>query len=121
MDLEFDNWLISLLSYNTGLKGSKDYVTEKKKRVKNIKKMTIDENTHWYILKFLAHKVAFEDEIGDYNPEAVLVDLENTKKKTLFEIAKERKTTVSNLREHNLWLLVGTIPNNKVYPVIVPE
>ena len=57
----FDNWMCALVSYQMGLGGAKAYFGTQYngKRV-----VDIDRNSHWYFKKFLAHKIAFENQIG---------------------------------------------------------
>ena len=58
----FENWVFSVLSYLLGLNGAKAEVDSK---LYGTKRMSIDSNTHWYIIKFLAHKIAFENFIDN--------------------------------------------------------
>ena len=45
----FENWMFSILSYQQGLNGAKALVDPK---LYGAKRMTIDMNTHWYVIKF---------------------------------------------------------------------
>ena len=54
----FENWVFSVLSYLLGLNGAKSEVDSK---LYGTKRMSIDSNTHWYIIKFLGYKIAFEN------------------------------------------------------------
>src|SRR5690606_10728134 len=56
-----DNWACALVSYQMGLGGARNYF---KDRYKGHRTMDIDRNSHWYLKKFLAHKVAFEGQLG---------------------------------------------------------
>ncbi len=51
----FENWIFSIYSYYQGLSGAKA-VTDPK--LYGSKRMSIDKDTHWYIIKFLGYKVA---------------------------------------------------------------
>jgi membrane-bound lytic murein transglycosylase D len=83
--------------------------------------MDIDKNTHWYILKYLAHKVAFENTIGK-NSEAELMLVEYTQgsNKNLKDISNELQVDMDQLEHYNKWLKRGNIPADKTYTVIVP-
>jgi membrane-bound lytic murein transglycosylase D len=57
----FNNWIYALLAYNSGVGGANSLVNDK---YFGAKKMDLNRRTHWYIIKFLAHKIAFENYIG---------------------------------------------------------
>ena len=69
-NFHFDNWIYSLLSYMTGLTGARSIVDEK---MFGSKRMKIDKNTHWYIKKFIAHKVAFQDELSHKHSQSMVL------------------------------------------------
>jgi membrane-bound lytic murein transglycosylase D len=58
-------------------------------RDKGADRMEIDNDTHWYITKFLAHRIAFEDQIGQNPPPLALLEYPNAGGKTLQGIARE--------------------------------
>lgn len=120
-NLYFNNWLFSLLSFNMGFTGAKNYLAQTfpKKRAKNLKEITIDQKTHWYIRKFLAHKVAFESETGQ---EVLPQKLENYQKGarlTLSQIAEKFSSDAQTIQPYNLWLKKNRVPGDKTYDVIV--
>jgi len=53
----YDNWLYALLAYNTGRGGAETHIDS---RHFGDKKMEINKHTHWYVKKYLAHKIAFQ-------------------------------------------------------------
>jgi LysM repeat protein len=122
-NLHFQNWISTLLSYNMGFTGAKNHLafTYPDKNLKNPKEMIIDRQVHWYVRKFLAHKVAFETEIGVVSPSKTLNEYTEGKYKSLFQIANEQGVTTEAMRPHNFWLKNTTVPNDKVYSVIVPK
>jgi membrane-bound lytic murein transglycosylase D len=81
--------------------------------------MDITGETHWYVLKFLAHLIAYNDELGISTPNKILTDYTQGAKKTLLEIAKENKTTVKDIAPHNQWLRTSAVPAGKQFSVIV--
>ena len=114
----FDNWLYSLLSYMTGLTGAKA-VTDKKKY--GSKRMKINKDTHWYIKKFIAHKIAFQGELNYKNVEGLsLEEYSSIRNKSLKKISKELKVDYNLLLSYNKWSKSNMIPDNKDYPVIIP-
>ncbi len=116
--LYFRNWIYSLMAYNTGRGGAARYVD---KALFGVNTMPIDKDTHWYVKKFLAHKVAFENEVGGAHSEGMRLDVyENGGGKSLSKIAKELDVEYSLLAQYNKWLYKGDVPSERVYPVIVP-
>ena len=114
----FDNWLYALLAYNTGPGGALK-IADKSKY--GVKRMKLDGRTHWYVLKFLAHKIAFEDDIGkNPNPETELIAYTQGGGKTLGEIAAAFDLTEADLDPYNKWLKKKHVPTDKTYYVILP-
>lgn len=113
-----NNWLGALLSHYAGLGGARTLLPADWAKAT---KVDIDKNTHWYILKFLAHKVAFQEELGR-NPQRSLVLLEykETNGKSIKQIAHDLDLTEEDLLTYNKWLSCSRIPGDKSYTVIVP-
>lgn len=113
----FDNWMCALVSYQMGLGGAKAYFGNKHngKRV-----VDIDRNSHWYFKKYLAHKVAFENQIGTFvsntNQHLVVVDVQGPT--TLAALAKKYGVTKEHLEEYNKWTSNGKIPAGKNYALV---
>ncbi|MDQ3536817.1 MAG: transglycosylase SLT domain-containing protein, partial [Bacteroidota bacterium] len=114
----FDNWVYSLLAYYLGRGGAKSVAEPK---LFGADKMDIDKNTNWYILKFLAHKIAFEGALGkNPNPPLILAEYTDSADKTLREIGIETEVDLSLLEHYNKWLKKGSVPTDKIYSVILP-
>jgi membrane-bound lytic murein transglycosylase D len=114
----FNNWIYALLAYNLGAGGAKSKVEAK---YKGANKMLIDDDMHWYVIRCLAHKLAYKDAVGkNFNPPISLVIYENCKYKTLEEIALEKQVEIQNLEFYNKWLLKRKVPGDKDYCVIIP-
>lgn len=114
----FDNWVYSLLGYYLGRGGAKSLADP---ALFGSKKMTIDNKTNWYILKFLAHKIAFENATGkNPSPALVLAEYANGAEKSLKEISQETETDLELLEQYNKWLKKGKIPSDKNYVVLIP-
>lgn len=114
----FKNWIYSVSAYQAGPGGAKKYIDEK-----NIgsDKLTITSKSHWYVLRFIAHVIAFQDEVGLPHSEGLqLVEYKKGEGKTLSDIAKELKMEEDDLEDYNKWLRHGKIPDDKIYSVIVP-
>lgn len=114
----FNNWIYALLAYNTGPTGAKEHI-DNKYLGKN--KMDITKQTHWYVKKFLAHKIAFENEIHkNYTPALILYEYENTQNKSLKDISDHFDMDLQTIIDYNKWLRKGKIPSDKIYYAIIP-
>jgi membrane-bound lytic murein transglycosylase D len=114
----FDNWVYALLSYNLGRTGAEKVVD---KKYYGSRKMPIDKDTHWYVLKFLAHKIAFENVIGqNSSPARTLMVFENGANRSLSELSEELKVEEQVLLDYNKWLKSGKVPSEKAYAVVYP-
>ncbi|MEM9833060.1 MAG: LysM peptidoglycan-binding domain-containing protein [Bacteroidota bacterium] len=115
----FDNWLHALMAYYEGPGGA---LKKADKRFNGRKVMRLDGKTHWYILKYLSHKIAFEEAVGkNLNPPVQLFVYRNGGGKSLREIAEEFQVTEEDLRPYNTWLKQRKVPQDKGYPIIVPD
>lgn len=114
----FDNWLLSLQSYLQGLTGTQRSVSEK---YYGARKMDVNKKTHWYIKKYIAHKLAFQDFVGEgrKHPEVQLASYEG-KGKTLRQVSQQVKVNYDELKRFNKWLSQSKIPGEKSYKVIYP-
>lgn len=113
-----ENWLCTLLAYNRG----RGWVEQNGyKKYCNMKKMKIDNETHWYIIHFIAHKLVFEKKLRKgRHPELYLHEHENARGKSLSEIAQRYKIDEEHLRYYNKWMKHSHVPHDKNYAVIVP-
>ncbi|MEM9325213.1 MAG: LysM peptidoglycan-binding domain-containing protein, partial [Bacteroidota bacterium] len=115
---QLGNWGLTVLAHMTGAEGIKKYI---KKGDHGSKKMTIDKKSHWYLKRFLAHKIAFQDHLDHQHSEGLSL-LEYTKGggKTLNKVSKDFDVTLSDLKAYNKWLLQDQIPTDKRYTVTIP-
>ncbi len=112
----FDNWVYSLQSYQMGAGGVRRAVGDQHKGARH---MDITSQTYWYVKKFIAHKVAFEDAVQ--GPGQTHVTLyENRNRKTLAALAQEVAVDENQLREFNKWVKGAYIPDDRPYVVMVP-
>lgn len=114
----FDNWIYALLAYNTGPGGAERHIN---KKYLGKKKMDITKQTHWYVKKFLAHKIAFEHEINkNYAPSLHLYEYNKTKDRSLNELSDYFEIDHQTISDYNKWLKRGKIPSDKTYVAIIP-
>jgi membrane-bound lytic murein transglycosylase D len=114
---QFDNWVLALQAYQMGAGGVKSKVGEKFNGERHFE---VNANTYWYIKKFIAHKVAFENAIHS-EPQLKAALYQTTTKKSLTDLAKEVNVTEEVLQEYNKWVRKGIIPDDKSYVVVIPN
>lgn len=115
----FDNWVLSMQSYLQGLTGTQRSVPDKWYGAKS---MNITGKSHWYIKKFIAHKLAFQDFVGEgrKHPEIQLMTYEG-RGKTLKEVSRTVNADLDQVKLYNKWLKKSRIPDDKSYMVIYPS
>ncbi len=113
----FNNWIFALQAYQMGAGGAMRSVP---KNLSGAKNMEITSATYWYVKKYLAHKIAFEDAVkGDGQIKAIAY--QNNSKKMLADIAKEVSVSEDELKQYNKWAKAGHIPDDRTYTVIIPR
>ncbi len=112
-----NNWVLTCQSYNVGLGGTRRSVDN---ALFGEKKMTIDSRTHEYVIKFLAYILLFKQNQASSAPTLTLLEYKGGQNKTLDEIATQTELNKEDLKSYNLWLTVSRIPNDRIYPVILP-
>jgi membrane-bound lytic murein transglycosylase D len=112
----FNNWVLALQAYQMGKGGVIEALGDK---YNGDSHMEINTETYWYVKKFLAHKIAFE-EACDGKPQLKVGLYEPKGKKKLNEIADEVSVDVPTLKEYNKWIKNGVIPDDKTYFVSIP-
>lgn len=111
----FDNWMCALVSYQMGLGGAKAYYGT---RYNGKRIVDVDRNSHWYFKKFLAHKIAFESQIGVFTSNTRLVEVQIQGPTTLSALAKKYGVSESHLKDYNKWTSNGKIPNDRTYSLV---
>jgi membrane-bound lytic murein transglycosylase D len=112
----FNNWIYALQAYQMGAGGVMKTVD---KGESGAKSMEINSRTYWYVKKFLAHKVAFENAVKGEG-ETKVVPYENRSKKSLSDLAREISVNETELLQYNKWVKKGTIPEDRQYIVLIP-
>jgi membrane-bound lytic murein transglycosylase D len=112
----FDNWLYALQAYQMGAGAVMQLVKDDEHGVKH---MEVTSKTYWYVKKFLAHKIAFEQAVS--GPAQVqITTFENKGKRSLSDLAKEVSIEEEILRSNNKWIKNGTVPDDKAYMIVIP-
>jgi membrane-bound lytic murein transglycosylase D len=112
----FNNWVLALQAYQMGKGGVIEALGDK---YNGDSHMEINSETYWYVKKFLAHKIAFQ-EACDGRPQTTVGLYEPKGKKRLSDIADEVSVDVATLKEYNKWIKNGVIPDDKAYFVSIP-
>lgn len=115
-NLMFNNWLLALQSYQMGGGGVQRSVGNKHNGARH---MEITSDTYWYIKKYLAHKVAFENAVKG-EPLVKVSPYPITTTKSLSELSVELAIEEALLRDYNKWIRKNQIPSDKTYAVIIP-
>jgi len=113
----FDNWAYALIAYQRGRGGAMDVVDESNFGKDKLK---ITSDTYWYLKKYLAHKVAFENVLGTSKTPYYLKEVSSKKSDNLKTIAKQEEVPYELLVEYNKWLKRSKIPEDKEYTIVVP-
>lgn len=112
----FDNWLYALQAYQMGAGGVMRSVPEPHSGERHAE---ITSKTYWYVKKFLAYKIAFEEGVkGKGQTELML--FENKTSKSLADISREMAVSEEELRNYNKWVKTGNIPGDRPYMVLIP-
>lgn len=113
----FKNWIYAVMAYQTGRGGAKKHIKESNL---GATKMTIDGDTYWYVMKFLAHYIAFRESTQGPNSEGwQLAEFRDGANRDVSSIAKDFSVDVDKAEEYNKWVK-GKIPTDKEYTVILP-
>ena len=115
--LFFKNWLYSLQAYNVGPGGA---LRSLDKKNFGAKRMVIDKKTHWYVKKYLSHKIAFEPALKSGKGTRQLAELTSNRHQSLRDINKKYGVDIAVLQDYNKWLKSRRIPDDKTYTVVVP-
>ncbi|MBB3698410.1 transglycosylase SLT domain-containing protein [Flammeovirga yaeyamensis] len=110
------NWFYAMISYHDGLGGARSYIRNHKLNYYN--HVTINENTHPYLIHYLAHYFAFKDKVGLDDGHFVMIEFP-TNGYTLKEVSKFTGQSLDILAKNNTWLYGSYIPEDKVYSVMI--
>ncbi len=115
--LFFNNWLYMLQGYYMGPGGA---LRSLDKKHYGAKRMIVDKKTHWYVKKYLAHKIAFQDAVDHRDHPLKLAELTHYNNDNLKNIAREYNVDLEQVKNYNKWLKAKKIPDDKTYTVVIP-
>lgn len=112
------NWIYTVMAYNTGVGGAERYI---KSKYQGASKMEITSSTHWYVIKFLAHIIAYQDYVGKEAHEQKLLAIPAKSGQSVKSISKKYHLTQEVVKPYNEWISFSKkIPVGKTYYVILP-
>jgi membrane-bound lytic murein transglycosylase D len=113
---EFNNWVYALQAYQMGAGGVLRSVKDVESGTKH---MAITSETYWYVKKFLAHKIAFENAVST-RPQQPISLIEVNKQTNIEELAASFAISSDELLAYNKWMRKGVVPGDRNYFVAVP-
>jgi membrane-bound lytic murein transglycosylase D len=112
----FNNWIYALQAYQMGAGGAMKVVKDYQSGTKH---MEITSQTYWYVKKFLAHKIAFENSVKGAGEVKVFI-IPNRTKRSMKDVANEFLIEEEQLKSYNKWVRKDHIPDDKAYMVSIP-
>jgi len=113
----FNNWIFALQAYQMGAGGVMQSVKETHSGATH---MEITSKTYWYVKKYLAHKVAYEDAVKGKGQVSLITYENNKSKRSLADLSREVAVNEADLVSYNKWAKRGVIPDDRTYLVVIP-
>jgi len=116
----YRNWAYAVIAYYTGASGAKDYTDA---LYYGATSMEIKGNAHWYLLRFIGHKIALEEVVKIQLPDPILAAVPwspTQAQRQWEEIAPYFQTDPATLAQHNPWLKQNRLPTDDTYLLIMP-
>lgn len=114
---DFDNWLYAVIGYNRGPAGALAYIDQKNY---GKKKMTVTGKTHWYGLKAIAYKLAFQNAVGKGDSGNWLQEKPTNGETSVAKLARMNAMDVAAFKQHNLWIKGSQLPHGQDLTYFVP-
>jgi membrane-bound lytic murein transglycosylase D len=100
---DFDNWAYAVIAYNQGPTGAIPFTDP---AFYSVDQMYLDGESHIYLMKAIAHKIAYEEALaGPSQADYYLVPHSTIGETNLDNLADEHDMSVATLLEHNPWIL----------------
>jgi membrane-bound lytic murein transglycosylase D len=113
----FNNWVYALQAYQMGAGGVKRMVGDDDD---GARMMEITPDTYWYVRKYIAHKVAFENAI-EVDGQVKISEVAVPAGGAITEIASRANVDEAQLRAFNKWVKKEVIPSDRTYVMIMPS
>ena len=117
---DFDNWVYALIAYYEGPTGSVSHTNPDYYAASS---MAISENLHWYALKAIAHKIAYENAIKAREiPVQFLQPVSSEGEASLEKIAKKNNVSMEDMLSYNRWIRnEKQLPRNESLTIYIPR
>lgn len=117
---DYNNWVYALIAYYEGPTGSVSHTDPEYYAASS---MNISENLHWYALKAIAHKIAYENAIKAREiPLQYLHPVSNEGETSLEKIAKQNNVSMEDILSHNRWIRdEKKLPRNEQLTIYIPR
>lgn len=107
---DFDNWVYAAIGYNRGPVGALAFIDKKNYGKKTL---LITAKTHWYALKAIAYKIAFQDELGKSQPSIKLQAFATGGESSVNRLASARGIDKETLKKFNPWIKGSSLPQGQ--------
>ncbi|MFK7922160.1 MAG: LysM peptidoglycan-binding domain-containing protein [Bacteroidia bacterium] len=116
---DFDNWIYAVLAYYEGPTGA---VKHTDPAYYSNPKMTVTESLHWYVLKAIAHKIAYEGPLSTRKvPPLVLRPTSNFGEHNVAKLIEQSDSDPQEFADYNKWMLDGKkLPKNELFTYYIP-
>ena len=117
---DFANWVYAIIAYYEGPTGAVKH-TDPQYYGEN--KMIVNKDLHWYALKAIAHKLAYEEALSTYDvPDIFLTPYLSEGETSLKELAEQHSLSTQLFLEYNAWILDNRkLPKNITFTYYVPR
>ncbi len=112
-----NNWISTLYSYYLGLGGIRSLVPSEWNGANEI---TLTDKTDRYILRCMAHKLVYENELRGYRTsQTPFYEYKASGGKTFTQIADQLGVDEVELRRYNRWVGGSKVPQDRAYTMLV--
>ena len=117
---DFDNWVYAVIAYYEGPTGSVKH-TDPQYYARDT--MRIEKGFHWYALKAIAHKLAYEEAINSQIQTGVWLEAHNTQGETnVRSLLSKHEVDSETFFRYNAWILdEKRLPKEENYIYFVPK
>lgn len=117
---DFDNWVYALIAYYEGPTGAVAYTEP---RYYGNRRMMITDDLHWYALKAIAHKLAYEEalEMGT-TPEIWLEPFSTAGTVNIRKLYAAHHISEEEFLQYNKWMRdVKKLPRDELFTYYIPQ
>ncbi|MEZ4772608.1 MAG: LysM peptidoglycan-binding domain-containing protein [Bacteroidia bacterium] len=117
---DFDNWVYAVIAYYEGLTGAVSYTNPE---YYSATKMSVNEDLHWYVLKAIAHKIAYEEALKlPRSPEIYLYPISSAGESNYRKLVEENGVEEELFLQYNKWIRPGKkLPKGETFTCYIPK